>query len=67
MSGSTDHTPTEAKPVERITVTERQMRARRARSIALGVVLVALVVLFYVVTLDKLGMNLVSVDAMRDL
>jgi hypothetical protein len=38
---------------ERIVLTEEQQRRRRARSIALALVLGALVVLFYVVTLVK--------------
>lgn len=36
-----------------IVLTEEQKRKRRGRSIALAVVLVALVVLFYVITLVK--------------
>jgi hypothetical protein len=36
-----------------IVLTEAQKRARRSRSIALGVVLAALVVLFYIMTLVK--------------
>ena len=64
---SIDHTPLPAPAVERIALTDRQRRARRNRSIALAVVLVALVTLFYVATLSKLGMNLVGVDAIRDL
>ena len=62
-----DHTPLPAREVERVRMTERQRRARRNRSIALAIVLFALVVLFYVATLDKLGLNLVGVDAGRDL
>jgi hypothetical protein len=36
-----------------IVLTERQRRSRRQRSIAIAVILVALVVLFFVVTLVK--------------
>jgi multisubunit Na+/H+ antiporter MnhC subunit len=36
-----------------IVLTEEQKRARRARSIALALVLTAVVVLFYVITLVK--------------
>ena len=36
-----------------IVLTEAQKRARRSRSVALAVVLVALVILFYAVTLVK--------------
>jgi hypothetical protein len=38
---------------ERIALTEAQRRSRRARSVAIAVVLGVLVVLFYVVTLVK--------------
>ncbi|HLQ91247.1 MAG TPA: CoxF protein [Xanthobacteraceae bacterium] len=38
---------------ERIVLTEAQRRSRRARSIAIAIVLGVLVVLFYVVTLVK--------------
>lgn len=56
-----------ARPLETMRLTDAQERARRRRSIALGIVLFALVVLFFVVTLDKLGVNLAGVDAIRDL
>ena len=42
----------ENKP-ERVELTDEQKRSRRSRSIALAVVLGALVVLFYIVTLVK--------------
>jgi hypothetical protein len=38
---------------EGIKLTEQQQRARRARSIAIGLALGALVILFYIVTLVK--------------
>ena len=38
---------------ERIDLTEEQRRSRRARSIALALILGAVVILFYVVTLVK--------------
>ncbi|HMK71317.1 MAG TPA: CoxF protein [Xanthobacteraceae bacterium] len=41
------------EPQTRIKLTEQQLRARRARSIAIAVSLGALVVLFYIVTLVK--------------
>ena len=44
---------TEEKPPAGITLTEEQLRARRARSIAIAVSLGVLVVLFYIVTLVK--------------
>jgi hypothetical protein len=43
----------EEKPDTGIKLTERQQRARRARSIAIAVSLGALVILFYIVTLVK--------------
>ncbi|HKM87959.1 MAG TPA: CoxF protein [Xanthobacteraceae bacterium] len=43
----------EWKPETGIKLTERQQRARRARSIAIAVSLGVLVVLFYIVTLVK--------------
>jgi hypothetical protein len=44
---------TDEKPDGGIKLTERQARARRARSIAIAVALGVLVVLFYIVTLVK--------------
>jgi hypothetical protein len=38
---------------ERINLTEQQKRARRSRSIAIGVGLAALVVIFYIATIVK--------------
>ena len=43
---------------DKVELTEAQKKARRSRSIALGVVLAALAVLFYVITVVKLGPNL---------
>jgi hypothetical protein len=43
----------EKEPEEGIRLTEQQQRARRARSIAIGLALAALVILFYIVTLVK--------------
>jgi len=40
---------------EEIVLTDEQMRRRRARSIAIALALGALVVLFYIVTVVKLG------------
>jgi len=42
-----------AEKPEKIVLTEAQQRSRRARSIALALVLGVLVILFYVVTLIK--------------
>jgi hypothetical protein len=41
------------KPETGITLTEQQLRARRARSVAIAVALGVLVILFYIVTLVK--------------
>lgn len=41
--------------MDQIELTEKQKKARRSRSLALGVVLACLVVLFYVVTIIKVG------------
>ena len=43
------------RPEEGIDVTEEQKRRRRRRSIAIGLALAGLVVLFYLVTLVRLG------------
>ncbi|WP_321499168.1 hypothetical protein [Breoghania sp.] len=43
-----------------IRLTPEQVQRRRTRSIAIGVSLAALVVLFYVVTMAKMGLNLES-------
>jgi len=42
-------------PEEGVVLTEEQKRRRRARSIAIALALGALAVLFYVVTIVKLG------------
>lgn len=41
--------------MEGIELTEAQKKARRSRSIALGIALALLVVVFYVVTIVKIG------------
>jgi hypothetical protein len=46
---------TKHKGEEGIVLTEEQRRRRRARSIALGLVLAALAILFYLVTIVKIG------------
>ena len=45
----------ERSPDDGIVLTEEQKRRRRNRSIAIGVVLGALALLFYIVTIVKLG------------
>jgi hypothetical protein len=49
----TDIVMNEEKPETGVRLTEQQLRARRARSIAIAVSLGVLVVLFYIVTLVK--------------
>jgi hypothetical protein len=46
---------TEQPPEPGIVLTDEQKRRRRARSIAIALALAALMLLFYVVTLVKLG------------
>lgn len=41
--------------IEPVTLTKQEEGARRRRSVAIGVFLVALVVIFYVVTIAKMG------------
>ena len=43
-----------------IVLTAEQLRRRRARSIAIALSLAALVVLFYVITIVKLGPNVLT-------
>ncbi|AJY46065.1 hypothetical protein [Martelella endophytica] len=43
--------------IDTVKLTENQKKARRGRNIALGVVLAGLVVLFYVITMIKIGAN----------
>ncbi len=44
----------EDKP-EMVTLTDRQKKARRSRSLAIGLALGALVIIFYVATIVKFG------------
>jgi hypothetical protein len=53
MDGMVSGAMDEPKPEPGIKLTEQQLRARRARSIAIAVSLGVLVVLFYVMTLVK--------------
>ncbi|WP_217579066.1 hypothetical protein [Mesorhizobium sp. GbtcB19] len=41
--------------LELVTLTERQRKARRIRSVAIGIALAALVIIFYDVTIVRLG------------
>ncbi len=55
-----DETPPPADQKDGVVLTAEQQRRRRARSIALALVLGFLVVLFYVVTIVKLGPNVLN-------
>jgi uncharacterized membrane protein SirB2 len=44
-----------AMPLETVELTEKQKKARRNRSVAIGLALIALVVIFYVATVAKFG------------
>ena len=46
--------------IDGVEMTEAQKKARRSRSAALGIVLAILVVLFYVVTIVKVGPGLLN-------
>jgi hypothetical protein len=45
---------------EGIRLTEAQQKRRRARSLAIAITLGALVILFYIVTIAKLGQNVIT-------
>lgn len=44
--------------LDTVTLTDRQKKAQRSRSIAIGVALALLVVIFYIATIVKFGHNL---------
>jgi hypothetical protein len=46
--------------LELVTLTERQRKARRNRSIAIGIALGALVIIFYVATIVKFGPSILN-------
>jgi hypothetical protein len=46
--------------LELVTLTDRQKKARRSRSLAIGLALGILVVIFYVATIAKFGPALLS-------
>jgi hypothetical protein len=48
------------RPQDGIVLTEEQQRRRRARSIAIALALGALVVLFYVITIIKVGPHVLT-------
>lgn len=43
--------------METVRLTEKQKKARRGRNIALGLILAGLVVIFYIITMIKIGAN----------
>ena len=43
-----------------VTLTERQKKARRNRSVAIGLALAALVIIFYVATIAKFGPSILN-------
>lgn len=43
------------EPLETVELTEAQKKARKRRNVAIALALVAMVVIFYVATLTKLG------------
>jgi hypothetical protein len=53
LMDDSDRTPSTQKPEAGIRLTEAQLRARRSRSIAIGIALGLLALLFYIVTLVK--------------
>jgi ferric-dicitrate binding protein FerR (iron transport regulator) len=56
----------EQRPADRIRLTEEQLRARRARSIAIALALGAFVLVIFAVTIVRLGSNvLTGPDYMR--
>jgi site-specific recombinase len=57
MSNQMDEMP---KPEGGIRLTEQQLRARRSRSIAIALALGAFVVVIFLVTLVKLGGNVLT-------
>jgi high-affinity K+ transport system ATPase subunit B len=48
------------KDDEMVTLTERQKKARRSRSLAIGIALAALVIIFYIATIAKFGPAILS-------
>lgn len=45
---------------DRVELTDQQKKAQKSRSVALGIVLALLVVLFYVVTIIKIGPGIMN-------
>lgn len=55
MKNDADDTKMEASGADGIVLTLEQARSRRARNIAIGITVALLVMLFYAVTLVRLG------------
>jgi archaellum biogenesis protein FlaJ (TadC family) len=53
-------TPNDPAPEAGVVLTPEQQKRRRARSIAIALTLGALVLLFYIVTIVKLGPNVLT-------
>jgi hypothetical protein len=45
---------------ERVTLTASQKRAQRSRSVAIGLALAALVIIFYIATIAKFGPSILD-------
>ncbi len=60
VDGSEPIAPEHAVVTDGIRLTPEQLRRRRARSIAIGLALGALVILFWAVTIVKLGGNVAN-------
>ena len=52
--------PGHPEPPRGVALTPQQQRSRRARNIAIGLAVAALVLLFYVITIVKLGSHVFS-------
>ena len=52
---TTSAVPTSPEPHQGIILTPAQQRSRRVRSVAIGLAVGGLVILFYVITIVKLG------------
>ena len=60
MSAVVEHDVQPPAPQDGVRLSEAQLRRRRARSIAIGLALGALVILFWAVTIVRLGGNVVN-------
>jgi hypothetical protein len=60
LSGTMNDSLKEQEPQTGIKLTEQQLRARRARSIAIALALGAFVVVIFLVTIVRLGSNVLT-------